>query len=157
MPDEMTAQQPSARMCFGCGVHNPAGLQIKFFDDGPQACRAEFILDDRHQGFPGIAHGGVVAAILDEAMGRAALSGDPERLMMTAKLELRYRQQTPLFTKLIVRARIHKDRGRLVTAAGELMLEDGTILAEGTSVLAAIPAEQLALIDRDLAGWQVYP
>jgi acyl-coenzyme A thioesterase PaaI-like protein len=150
-------QQPNARMCFACGVLNAAGLQMKFFNDGTTGCHSEVILDDRHQGFPGIAHGGIVAAILDETMGRAPLAGHVDRLMVTAKMEIRYRQQTPLFTKLIASARIEKDRGRLVTVIGELRLEDGTIIADGTSILAAIPPEELALMDRDLAGWQVYP
>src|SRR5689334_12947110 len=150
-------QQPATLMCFGCGVTNPAGLQIRFFNDGPNACRAEVTLDDRYQSFPGIAHGGIIATILDETLGRAALSGDTERLMMTAKLEVRYRQQTPLHTKLIVTGRIEKDRGRLVTAVGEVRLENGTITAEATCILAAVPPEELTLIDRDLAGWQVFP
>jgi acyl-coenzyme A thioesterase PaaI-like protein len=157
MQDEQTALQPGTHMCFGCGVTNPAGLQIRFFNDGPNACRAEVILDDRYQSFPGIAHGGIIATILDETMGRTTLSGSVDRLMMTAKLEVRYRQQTPLHTKLFVTARVEKDRGRLVTAVGEIRLEDGSITAEANCILAAIPPAELALMDRELAGWQVFP
>jgi len=149
-------QQPSSLMCFICGVKNVAGLQIRFFCDGATACRAELIIDDRHQGFPGIAHGGIVGAILDETMGRAALSGNQDRLMFTGKLEVRFRRNVPLHTRLIVRGKLDKDRGRLATASGEMTLEDGTVLAEATSTLVAIPPEQLALMDRDLAGWKVY-
>jgi acyl-coenzyme A thioesterase PaaI-like protein len=150
-------QQPGSRMCFACGVLNNAGLHITFFNDGYHACRCEVTLDDRHQSFPGIAHGGIVAAVLDETMGRALISGDPDRMAFTAKMEVRYRQNTPLHTKLFVTGRIEKDRGRLVTAVGKVKLIDGTITAEATCVLANIPPEELNQIDKALAGWQVYP
>jgi uncharacterized protein (TIGR00369 family) len=154
--EDLHAQQSGSRTCFVCGVHNPAGLHITFFNDGYQTCRAEVVLDDRHQSFPGIAHGGVIAAILDETMGRAILSGSTEeRMMFTAKLEIRYRANTPLHQKLIAVGRIEKDRGRLATAVGELRLEDGTITAEATCILATIPPDDLKLIDKELAGWQV--
>src|ERR1700690_1571679 len=90
--DHLTAQQPNSYMCFACGMENSAGLQLRFFNDGLNACRADFIVDDRYQSFPGRTHGGIIAVILDEAMGRAALSGNVERMMVTAKMEIRYRQ-----------------------------------------------------------------
>ncbi len=155
--DGLTAQQPSSHMCFACGVENTAGLQMKFFNDGPNACRADFVLDDRYQSFPGRMHGGIIAVILDEAMGRAALSGNLERMMVTAKMEIRYRQTTPLFQPLTVKARLEKDRGRLATASAEVQLADGTIVVEATATLAAIPAEELAKINPDYVGWRVYP
>src|SRR5450432_182262 len=153
----LTAQQPNSHMCFACGVDNDAGLQLRFFNDGVNACRADFILDDRYQSFPGRMHGGIIAVILDEAMGRAALSGNLERMMVTAKMEIRYRQATPLNQPLTVRARLEKDRGRLATASAEVFLADGSIVVEATATLAAIPAEELANINPDYVGWRVYP
>ena len=150
-------QQPSARMCFVCGVENAAGLRIKFFDDGPSACRAELILGDQHQGYPGIAHGGIVATMLDEAAGRAAMSGHPERFMFTAKIEIRYRQQVPLHRPLTLIARIEKDRGRMATAAAEVRLEDGSIAAEATATLMEIPPDELHKMESERDGWKVYP
>lgn len=154
---QQDAQQPSAHMCFGCGVANVAGLQIRFFNAGPGACQAEVTLDDRFQGYPGIAHGGIVATMLDEAVGRAPMADNPNRFMYTARLELRYRQPVPLGQKLTVRGRIEKDRGRLVTAVGEVYLPDGSIAAEANATLIPIPPEVLDKIDISAVGWKVYP
>ncbi len=154
---ESNNQQPSARMCFVCGVENAAGLHIKFFDDGPNACRAEVILGDAHQGYPGIAHGGIVATMLDEAAGRAAMSGHPDRFMFTAKIEIRYRQQVPLHRPLALIARLDKDRGRMAMAAAEVRLEDGSIAAEATVTLMEIPSDELRKMESERDGWRVYP
>ncbi|MBX3065441.1 MAG: PaaI family thioesterase [Anaerolineae bacterium] len=150
-------QQPSSFMCFVCGVNNHDGLQVRFFNDGENAVRAEVSIDDRFQGFPGIAHGGVVAALLDEIVGRAGLSGNPNRLMYTGKLEVKYRQHVPLHTALTLKGRIDKDRGRIVQASGELYTADGAILAEATATLMELPDEVLKAIDIDKVGWKVVP
>ena len=149
--------QPNSRMCFGCGLENASGLRIRFYNDGPNAARAEVILGDMHQGYPGIAHGGVIATMLDEAMGRAPLAGDSMRLMFTARMEVRYRRPVPLHTPITVRGWIDKDRGRLLDALAEVVLPDGTVAAEASGTLAAIPEEQLRGMDTPEAGWQVYP
>jgi acyl-coenzyme A thioesterase PaaI-like protein len=151
-------QQPSARMCFACGVENPVGLHIKFFSEGADACRAEVTLDDSYQSYPGIAHGGIIATMLDEVMGRAVMAGgNTERFMATAKLEIRYRQRVPLNQPLILYGRIDKDRGRLVTTVGEIRLEDGTVLAEATASLMALPHDEIAVELLDSTAWKVYP
>ncbi len=155
--NEQTAQQPSSRMCFVCGVHNVAGLQIRFFNDGSNACRADVVIGQQHQGYPGVAHGGIVATMLDEAMGRAAMSGNTERFMFTAKIEVRYRQHVPLDRPLTLSARLEKDRGRVATAVAELRLEDGSVAAEASGMLMEIPPQELAKMESERLGWKVYP
>ncbi len=152
------ALQPNSRMCFGCGLENSAGVQLRFYNDGPNAARAEVTLEDKHQGYPGIAHGGVVATMLDEIMGRAGLAnGDFYRLMYTARMEVRYRKPVPLHQPLILRGWIEKDRGLVLYAAGNLTLADGTVLAEVTGTLMEIPREDLQRMDTEAVGWRVYP
>jgi acyl-coenzyme A thioesterase PaaI-like protein len=155
--DSPAVQQPNSHMCFACGMENEAGLKIKFFDDGPGACRAEVILHDQHQGYPGIAHGGIVAAMLDEAVGRAPMSGDHERFMYTAKLEVRYRHHVPLHQPLTLIGRVTKDRGRVATAVAEVRLPDGTLAAEGSATLMNVPRELVDQLDPQRLGWKVYP
>jgi len=149
--------QPNSRHCFACGVESAHGLRLRFFNDGQSACRATVVLNDLHQGYPGIAHGGIVTAVLDEALTRAVLAGDFQRLMYTARIEVRFRQPTPLHTPLLVRGRVEKDRGRIVTATAEIILPDGAIAAEANGTLVAIPRETLMEMDTPEAGWQVYP
>jgi acyl-coenzyme A thioesterase PaaI-like protein len=151
------ALQPNSRHCFACGVESAHGLRLRFFNDGHSACRAEVVLGDLHQGYPGIAHGGIVTAVLDEALTRAVLAGDFRRLMYTARIEVRFRQPTPLHTPLTVRGRVERDRGRIVTATAEISLPDGRLTAEANGTLVAIPQETLAQMDTPEAGWQIYP
>jgi len=70
-------KQPNSRMCFACGLENPAGLHLHFYDNGVDEVAAEFTIQPDHQGYPGVAHGGVVAAILDELGGRTVMIGNP--------------------------------------------------------------------------------
>jgi acyl-coenzyme A thioesterase PaaI-like protein len=151
------ALQPSSLSCFGCGLSNAAGLQIRFYNDGYGACKAVTQLDERHQGFPGMAHGGVIATILDEALSRTGMTEDFRRLLFTARLELRYKKPVPLHTIITVRARLEKDRGMVVYAVGEILLPGGEIAAEANAVLMPVPPEKLGAMDTDEAGWRVYP
>ena len=117
-------------LCFGCGRNNPIGLQLKFEREG-KGCRAEFQPDDRYQGWPGILHGGITTCILDEAMSWAAYFAGESCL--TASMEVRLRQPVKIDGKLIVSAAVTKQSRRLLEAEAKLELEDGTVVAEGTS------------------------
>src|SRR5579864_3726600 len=55
--------------CFVCGQRNPFGLHLVFRVEGDSVV-ADFQPREEHQGFPGVIHGGIVAAVLDEALGR---------------------------------------------------------------------------------------
>src|SRR5262245_37000925 len=85
-------KQPNSHHCFVCGLKNPFGLKLTFYDDGVDQVRCEYSIPAEYQGYPGVAHGGIVAAILDEAVGRVAMIGDHNHFMMTVKMEIKYRQ-----------------------------------------------------------------
>lgn len=168
VPDEPTArerfdQQPSARWCFVCGVENPCGLHIRFFNDGFQRVLARVTLDEPYQSYPGMAHGGILATILDETMGRALLAEEDSedigraRFMFTARLETRFRKPVPLGQEFLVRGRVEQDRGRTASVSGEIVLADGTVAVEASAVLVEIPQAQIAQMLTADVGWQVYP
>lgn len=144
-------------MCFTCGVENPFGLQLRFYDDGADKVWADFVIQPNHQGFPGVAHGGIVAAILDEVGSRVMMIGDGLRLGMTAKLDIRYRQPVPIEQPLRAVARRVRDRGRLVSAHAEIRNALGEVLAEAEVLCAEIKLDRLEMSDADRAGWRVYP
>ncbi|GAB4544078.1 MAG: PaaI family thioesterase [Anaerolineae bacterium] len=150
------ALQPNSRGCFGCGVENSSGLRLRFYNDGIGEAHANVIFEDQHQGYPGIAHGGVVATALDEAMVRSVLSGDFARLYYTARIEVRYRQPVPLNVPLIVRGKVEKDRGRIVNAIAEVVLPNGLVAAEASGTLVQVPSEQLEQMNTPEVGWRVY-
>ncbi len=166
-PEGRHDQQPSSRWCFVCGVANPCGLHLRFFHDGYHRALARVTLGDTYQSYPGMAHGGILATILDETMGRAVLAeggeGDlrpieAERFMFTARLELRYRTPVPLHEEFVARGWVEKDHGRSASVRGEIVLADGRVAVEATATLVTIPTEQITgMMELGDIAWQVYP
>lgn len=154
-------KQPSSRSCFVCGVQNPVGLNLSFYEDhesDPKQVRADIVIPDRYQGYPGVAHGGVLAAILDELAGRAVLiDGSDDDLMMTLKMELRYRLPTPTETLLAGVGWLTHRRGGRAQAHGELRLPDGRVSAEAELILMRPPGEVADVWDEERLYWKVYP
>ena len=59
-----------ANRCFGCGAANPAGMKLPFeLDLDDRRARGKFSLGLNYAGGGGFAHGGIIAVVLDEAMG----------------------------------------------------------------------------------------
>ena len=82
----MKSLQPNSSMCFACGMDSKIGLKMRFYNSGPGEVTADYTVDKRYQGYPGIVHGGVVAAMLDEVTARANMGGENPRFMFTARL-----------------------------------------------------------------------
>ena len=151
--------QPSSRMCFICGVENPVSPKLRFYQLQPGLVEAHYTAPLHFQGYPGILHGGIIAAILDEISGRAWMGvGEHLRFMFTAKLDVLYRKNVPIGKPLRLVGKAGQDRGRSATAWGGIYnAESGELLAECNSILVNVPQEKLppaALID---PGWRVYP
>jgi uncharacterized protein (TIGR00369 family) len=115
--------------CFGCGKDNPIGLRLDFRMEGKTA-RAEFTPADVHQGWPGIVHGGLVACLLDEAMGNVALLAGMNCL--TADMKVRLRRPVSVGETLIITSSITRKNRKLVKTRAAVSLKDGTVIAEGT-------------------------
>jgi len=151
--------QASSRHCFVCGVENPNGLHLVFKQTGPGEVSADYIVPEQFEGYPGVVHGGIVAAMLDEISGRAHMGDDPNkpRFMFTARLELRYRKNVPVGQPLHLVGRALKSKGRTATASGQIFGPDGTLLAEAEALLVDVPGESLDAGVLDALGWRVYP
>jgi uncharacterized protein (TIGR00369 family) len=150
-----THRQPNSDYCFICGRKNPHGLYMSFYDDGDKTVASTHTVPEAYQGYPGVVHGGIVAAMLDEAVGRVAMIEDHHHFMMSVKLEVKYRHPVPTETPLRIIGRIERLRGRLGKAVGEVVLPDGTVAAEAAMTLADVPAEMLAHADLATLGWYV--
>ncbi|MCM6776420.1 PaaI family thioesterase [Nocardia sp. CDC159] len=123
--------------CLGCGPANASGLGIEFVRDG-DGIRGVLSLDRRHEGAPGLAHGGAVAAILDEAAGTALL---PLRLpAVTAQLNVSFAQPVPLGRELTVRSRLDRRDGRKLHISAVLEL-DGRVAARAEALFVEVAAE----------------
>ncbi len=118
-----------AGWCFACGQQNPIGLRLCFTTEG-EGIRAEFTPGPQYQGYEGIVHGGIMAAALDDAMANLFHLRGQEAL--TARIEVRFRREAPVGQRLIVAARITRERGRMFSAEATLTLADGTRVADAT-------------------------
>jgi uncharacterized protein (TIGR00369 family) len=119
--------------------------------------RAELTVPDVFQGYPGVVHGGIVAAILDEVAGRAVLlSGTDEDLMATLRLTIRYRQPTPTETSLTAVGWLERASGVGARVAGELRLADGTVTAECECLLSRVTDEFRVGWAEEQKYWKVY-
>jgi len=127
------------RWCFGCGDANPEGLRIQFQVEGRRVT-GEFEARQAHQGYPGLAHGGIAAAAIDEAMGWAMYAAGA--WAMTARLEVKYRRPLPLGRPLRVTAEVVRDRGRWLEAEGELRVAGGPLIAEAKALFTRLPADK---------------
>ncbi len=118
-------------MCFACGPSNPIGLKLGFRFEGEDYL-TEFEVKPEYQGWRGIVHGGLLATVLDETMAR--LLWEKGRNAITGRLTIRYHQPLAIGEKVRVRARITKDRPRIVETSAEATKLDGTLIAEATAM-----------------------
>jgi acyl-coenzyme A thioesterase PaaI-like protein len=132
-------KQLGSKMCFVCGVDNPIGLHLDFWMDD-ETVWTEFTPGDQHQGYPGLLHGGLIATVLDETMGRVAAL--KQLWMVTVKLDLTYRKPVPLGQSLKVAARIDELRGSRMTASGQLLLPDGAVGVVARGLYLRLPDER---------------
>ncbi len=143
-------------MCFACGLENPVGLHLHFYDNGLDEVVSDFTIADHHQGYPGLAQGGIVAAILDEVGGRTVMIGDPLRFFMTGRLDVKYRQPVPIGVPLRAVGKLLKLKAKLATARAEIVSQAGEVLAEAELILANVPMEVINPSEADRLGWKVY-
>ena len=153
-------KQPNSRMCFLCGLQNPAGLKLAFYEDHDsptKQVRCEFTVPDHYQGYPGVVHGGIVAALLDEVAGRAVMiDASEDNLMATLRLTIRYRRPTPTETPLTIVGWVEHAGKRGSKVAGEIRLPDGTVTADCEALVVPPPDEFRARWEPEKPYWKVY-
>ena len=136
----MTARIPPHHdpACWGCG-DAPGGIHLPHpAAEGSTEYEAWLAFDERHQAGPGLVHGGLVAAALDEACG--LLATWYRFPAVTGRIFVRYRRPVPINTELLVRAALTGERGRRMHIRGELT--DGTdILAEARGAFVHVPLD----------------
>jgi uncharacterized protein (TIGR00369 family) len=119
--------------CFGCGPFNVDGLRLTFVP-GPDGSVAEFEVPDRFQSWAGMAHGGIVALMLDEAVGWAAWhAGRPG---VTGRLQVSFRRPLKLGEVVRIVGKVENVRRTLVYASAVVEnRDDGSRIADATATL----------------------
>jgi acyl-coenzyme A thioesterase PaaI-like protein len=124
-------------LCFGCGRDHPTGLRLEMHGGGDRVT-GSFLVGEHHQGAPGLAHGGIVSAALDEAM--AFLLWLVERPAVTAHMEVDFRRPVPTGSRLDLEAVLEGIEGRKILARGTGRI-GGEVVATGRAVFVEVGIE----------------
>jgi uncharacterized protein (TIGR00369 family) len=128
--------------CFACGPDNPGGMRLKFkLDDSGKRYVARFRLGKRYTGPPGHCHGGIIATILDDAMGK--LNKLRNVVAVTSKMTVHYLKPVPLYKPLCVESHYIGRRGRRLTHIAHITDERGSVLARSRGVFVVIDPERV--------------
>lgn len=120
----------AANACFGCGDANPQGMRLTFEqDDKGRRIIGRFRVGAEFQGGPGMLHGGIIAVILDEAMGKVCRFSDVRTV--TAELNIKYVRPVRVNEEISVEAFEENRKGRNFHVVGEIRGSGGELLARG--------------------------
>ena len=152
-------KQPNSKDCFVCGVENEHGLHLEFYETEPGKVEVDYTVPEHFQGYDGIVHGGIVATLVDEVLGRVHMGSDPEqpRFMYTAKMSITYRKPVPTGKPIKIVGQAQKSRRRTATSTARIYGPDGNTLVEAEALLVDLPSEKLEGVDLEAVGWKVYP
>jgi len=144
-------------------LKNDIGLQLRFYIQDNDEIVALCTISEKYQGYPGIVHGGVVAAMLDEVAGRSQMvrNGDNgalnPRFLFTAHLDIRLRKNVPIGKPLHLVGKAGKTKGKSAKAQALLYDQTGEVLAEADVLLMEVPEDMISGLDFEALGWKVYP
>jgi acyl-coenzyme A thioesterase PaaI-like protein len=153
----MSERQPSSRSCFVCGRDNPLGLRARWESDRAAGeVRCSLTVPEPFNGYPGVVHGGVISALLDEAMARTLLvEGGFEDLLVTGRMEVAFRDVTPTGQPLTVVARLKKRTASRAQAEAEIRRADGAVTAHAEALMIRPPPAVSAAWAAERLHWRV--
>lgn len=129
--------------CFVCEPTNEAGLRIPFFHDPDRGVvSAEFELSDAFSGAPTMIHGGVVLAVLDEAMAWACIAIG-RQWAVTSETSTRFHRAVRVDKPHVVEAEIVEQTDAELVATARLLDVKGTVRVESTATFTALGEAQL--------------
>jgi uncharacterized protein (TIGR00369 family) len=130
LTDTIKLEPNPTNKCFGCGGDNSGGMKLTFEQDNVnRRIVGRFVLGDRYQGGGGFAHGGIIALLLDEAMGKVCRFREVRAV--TAELTVEYLKPVAVAKEIVVEGRETELKGRNLFLAGEIRNEAGEVLARG--------------------------
>lgn len=120
---------PNSTGCFVCGSDNPHGLRIKFYAFG-DTVRVDLNFEERFNSYMNITHGGVLSAIMDEAMGWAAfIFSDSEKFLFTRELTVTYKRNVPTGVPLLLTTEfVGMRRGMMAATKGKITDMEGNLM-----------------------------
>jgi uncharacterized protein (TIGR00369 family) len=130
LSDTITLAPNPVNKCFGCGGDNAGGMKLTFEQDNVnRRIVGRFVLGERYQGGGGFAHGGIIAVLLDEAMGKVCRFREVRAV--TAELTVEYLKPINVLQEIIVEGHETEQKGRNIFMSGEIRDTAGVVLARG--------------------------
>ena len=124
---------------FVSGDPEGSRFRVRYFRDARQHLCARIWFGPETEGPPGHAHGGSIAAAMDEALGLAAWAeGYP---VLVANLNVSFRAMLPLRRVVTLESRVVGAEGRKVTVRGRIVGSEDMIYAEGQALCITIPGQ----------------
>lgn len=143
MKHKVEKKQTISKHCFVCGTENQESLKTKFYELDNKELMAISKPTPTHQSYPDRMHGGVISAILDEAIGRAIMIEEPEAWGVTVELNIKFKKPVPLSGPVKTVARITRNTRLIFEGTGEIILEDGSIAASGYGKYVKMPIQKV--------------
>jgi len=130
LTDTIRLEPNPSNKCFGCGGDNAGGMKLTFEQDNVnRKIVGRFVLGERFQGGGGFAHGGIIATLLDEAMGKVCRFREVRAV--TAELTVEYLKPVNVQSEIVVEGREMEQKGRNLFMTGEIRDGAGEVLARG--------------------------
>ena len=128
--------------CFACGRNNADGMRLKFvYDQELNRFVCRFRLGKKFTGPPGHCHGGIIATVLDEAMGK--VNKLRQVVALTTQITVDYLKPVPLNQPLRVESREIRVRGRRHVNSAEILNQKGEVLARSRGTFLAIDPKRM--------------
>jgi uncharacterized protein (TIGR00369 family) len=119
--------------CFGCHQSHPFGLKTKFYETPQGGIATEWSSSEDYEGFPGMLHGGILMALIDEVMGHAVFQ-ECGHLAVSLKLETEFIKAIQSGEKIVGWGKVTKQVSRLSYVEGYLFKQDGKVAIKATGL-----------------------
>lgn len=124
--------------CFGCGREHPSGLHLRMTGGGKEV-RGSFTVTEQHQGASMLAHGGIIAAAVDEGMGY--LLWLLQTSAVTARLEVEFRKPVPVGATLDLHGVLERVADRRIFTRMTGRLPGGGLAVTARAVYVRVGAD----------------
>jgi uncharacterized protein (TIGR00369 family) len=133
--------------CFVCGNKNEYGLKVDFFYD-KGVSRAEYVAEEKFQGYKDILHGGIISALLDEVMIKAVIATGI--LVVTAEIQVKFIKPVKIGEKLFLEGRVTGEQKKIFTAEGLVSNSKGETVAAGEGKFFKVTEEMKENLSQSL-------
>ena len=136
-------KQALSRDCLICGVDNGLGLHAHFYEMEDGKMISTFTFKEEHQSYPGRVHGGMIAAVIDETIGRLLWIEDPNGYAVTMKLNIEDHKPVPYGEPLKCVASLKRMSKMTFEGEAEIKDEKGTMLAKGNALYFRLAVDKI--------------